>query len=88
MKPETNSELVITPRVQLLSDIEIIVTNVVKNLISQQNKDVKLYSIHQASKILRRTPRTIKNLIAQGILKATPDGKISEYELNKFMGNE
>jgi len=88
MKPETNSELVITPRVQLLSDIEIIVTNVVKNLISQQNKDVKLYSIHQASKILRRTPRTIKNLIAQGLLKTAPDGRIFEYSLNKFLGNE
>jgi len=50
--------------------------------------DLRFFSIHQAQKILRVGNQKIKKLIATGKLKATPDNKISEVELNKFLSNE
>jgi len=58
-----------------------------KNQFTKQT-DLRFFSIHQAQKILRVGNQKIKKLIATGKLKATPDNKISEVELNKFLSNE
>lgn len=56
-----------------------------ESLKKEQGERESLYSINQVAKRLKRAHRTIKNLIAQGLLRTTPDGLISEKAINDYL---
>jgi len=45
----------------------------------------KLFSINKAAKILGVSHATVKKLVDSEILKATPDNKITEKEINRYL---
>ncbi|MCX6257952.1 MAG: helix-turn-helix domain-containing protein [Bacteroidia bacterium] len=47
----------------------------------------KLMTINQVAKRLNRGHTTIKKLIAHGVLKSTPDGRITEAALTEYLNN-
>jgi hypothetical protein len=46
-----------------------------------------LYTVNQVAKRFGRAHRSIKNLISQGLLKTTSDGRISEKSINEYLIN-
>ena len=53
--------------------------------IQKQQNNSKTYSINQASKKLGRSHKTVSKLIANGLLIATADNKITESALNEYL---
>ena len=49
--------------------------------------ETKLFSINKVSKILGVSHTTVKNLVENETLKTTPDNKITEKELNRYLAN-
>jgi ABC-type taurine transport system substrate-binding protein len=47
----------------------------------------KVYSINKVAKILGVSHTTVKNLVANETLKTTPDNKIPEKELNRYLSD-
>ncbi len=47
--------------------------------------ETKLYSINKVSKILGVSHTTVKNLVETETIKTTPDNKITQKELNKYL---
>lgn len=47
--------------------------------------DGKTYSVHAACKILNRGTRKVKEFIKEGVLKATPDGRIPHLEIVRYL---
>ena len=47
----------------------------------------KVYTVNQIAKRTGKAHPTIKKLIANGQLRATKDGKITEKALNEYLGN-
>jgi len=83
-----NQLIVINPD-QLAAIVETAVLKAIQNSPAlKQPGSTKLYSIYQARKIMRIGDKKIKQLIASGIVKTNASNKISEYELNKYLGNE
>ena len=62
-----------------------------ETLKEQQKKEKEnnetLYSVNQVARRLKRAHVTIKRLIAQGLIKTTPDGRISEKSINDYLLN-
>ncbi|MCX6257945.1 MAG: helix-turn-helix domain-containing protein [Bacteroidia bacterium] len=65
--------------------------NVVKRCLTEHEctKTIshKLLTINQVAKRLNRGHTTIKKLIAHGVLKSTPDGRITEIALAEYLNN-
>lgn len=55
--------------------------------LKEQKERETLYSINEVAKRLRRAHATIKRLVAQGVLRTTPDGLISEKAINDYLKN-
>ncbi|MDT3367939.1 hypothetical protein ACOMSG_13395 [Macellibacteroides fermentans] len=51
-------------------------------------KENKLLSINQVSKYLHLSHGTVKKLVIDGTIKATPSGHISVDELNNFLNKK
>ncbi len=51
----------------------------------EQIDESKLYSINKVSKILGVSHTTVKNLVESETIKTTPDNKITQKELNKYL---
>ena len=47
--------------------------------------ETKLYSINKVSKILGVSHTTVKNLVETETIKTTPDNKITQKELNRYL---
>lgn len=60
--------------------------NKLLELKEKKEKEI-LYTINEVAKRLRRGHSTIKKLVAQGILRTTPDGMISEKAINDYLSN-
>ena len=73
---------------EVFAKIDEIVRFAIKEELQKKQQEINLYSIHQTTKKLRIGNKKLKEYIADGIVKATPDNRISEYEINKFLGNE
>lgn len=60
-----------------------------RKMLEQKEKREKeiLYTVNEVAKRLRRGHGTIKKLVAQGILRTTPDGLISEKSINDYLSN-
>ena len=72
----------------LIRQIKLIVVETVKEELNQYtitNDNNVALTIHQICKLHHRAPETIKKYIAAG-LPVLPDGKISLYDLNEFLG--
>ena len=55
---------------------------------AEQRSETTLLSINKVAKILGVSHATVKNLVENQTLKTTPDNKITEKELNKYLANE
>jgi len=67
--------------------VKSIIKEVFRELRSEEKKmeKVKLYSINQARKILGRSHKTVTNLVRTGVIEATPDNRISEEAIEKYL---
>lgn len=57
----------------------------VTRLMPPVEKTEKLYTINQARKKMQRSFETVKNMVINSELKATPDGRIPESEIQKYL---
>ena len=55
---------------------------------TEQKSETKLFTINKVSKILGVSHATVKNLVENETIMTTPDNKITEKELNKYLANE
>ncbi len=55
---------------------------------AEQTSQTKLLSINKVAKILGVSHATVKNLVENETIKATPDNKITEKELNNYLENK
>jgi hypothetical protein len=83
---KTNQIIVTTPE----TIEEIILTALQKHdrIRADKQSETKLFTINKVAKILGVSHATVKNLTENETLKTTPDNKISEKELNKYLANE
>jgi IS30 family transposase len=54
----------------------------------QTQKLTKTYTINGVAKLLNRSHATIKKQVETGMLTTTKDGRISETEIEKYLGND
>lgn len=52
---------------------------------NERTSEHRLFSINKASKILGVSHATVKKLVANETLKTTPDNKITEKEINRYL---
>lgn len=55
-----------------------------ERLSKQEKKAERTYSINQVAKMLGRSHKKICDLVATGILKATPDNRIFESSIREY----
>lgn len=53
----------------------------------QKKEQETLFTINQVARRLGRAHNTIKKLVAEGVLKTTSDGLISEKSINDYLRN-
>lgn len=77
-----------------VSELKYHIQDAIKELDSKKEAQLKeqkeretLYTINQVAKRLKRAHKTIKTLIAQGLIRTTPNGLISEKAINDFLKN-
>ncbi len=51
----------------------------------EKQSENKLFSINKAAKVLGVSHATVKKLVDNEIIKTTPDNKITEKELNRYL---
>ncbi len=71
----------------LLIDVHTEIENRKENQKKYKEERETLYTINEVAKRLRRAHATIKRLTAQGVLRTTPDGLISEKAINDYLKN-
>ena len=54
----------------------------------EKTSATKLFSINQVRKMLGLAHSTVKSLVENGIIQATPEGRISEKSLNEYLENK
>ncbi|MFN8258127.1 MAG: hypothetical protein U0W24_20730 [Bacteroidales bacterium] len=52
---------------------------------NERTSENRLFTINKASKILGVSHATVKKLVANETLKTTPDNKITEKEINRYL---
>ena len=69
---------------------EIILEALQENDRTRANKksETKLFTINKVAKILGVSHSTVKNLVGNETIKTTPDNKITEKELNKYLADD
>ena len=80
------NELIIVPP----ETIKAIMIKALEEYEIQRNEKLsenKVFSINKVSKILGVSHSTVKNLVGNETLKTTPDNKITEKELNRYLSN-
>ena len=55
------------------------------SLKNEKKSESKVFSINKTAKILGVSHATVKKLVAVETLKATPDNKITEKEINRYL---
>ena len=67
--------------------IKSLIKDVIREIKAEEKKGeaVKLYSINQTRKILGRSHKTVTNLVRTGVIEATPDNRISEEAIEKYL---
>lgn len=85
-----DAKIVVIP-VNELRNLLIDVQTELENRKQTQKRDKEeretLYTVNEVAKRLRRAHSTIKRLVAQGVLRSTPDGLISEKAINDYLKN-
>jgi len=68
------------------SSIEKIIERVIEKTIpkSTESDIERTFSINQVAKMLKRSHKKISDLVATGILKATPDNRIYESSIREY----
>jgi len=52
---------------------------------ADKKSETKLFTINKVAKILGVSHTTVKNLVLNETIKTTPDNKITEKELNRYL---
>jgi len=55
---------------------------------ADKKSEKRLFTINKVAKILGVSHSTVKKLVVNEIIKATPDNKITEKELNKYLADD
>ena len=55
---------------------------------TDKKSETRLFTINKVAKILGVSHSTVKNLVLNETIKTTPDNKITEKELNKYLADE
>ena len=55
---------------------------------ANKKSETKLFTINKVAKILGVSHTTVKNLVLNETIKTTPDNKITEKELNKYLSDD
>ena len=58
------------------------------NSFTQKQASEKSYSVTQAMRLMNKGREGINKLIAEGVLKVTPDNKITHNSIEQFFGGE
>ncbi|RLD76164.1 MAG: hypothetical protein DRJ10_14015 [Bacteroidetes bacterium] len=80
-----NQLIVITP--ETIKEIILTALKEHEEQKAEIKSETKLYSINKVSKILGVSHTTVKNLVENETINTTPDNKISEKELNRYLSN-
>jgi len=78
-----NELIVVSPKT-----IKAIIKSALKEFDIEQREiqsETRLFSINKAAKILGVSHATVKKLAANETIKTTPDNKITEKELNRYL---
>ncbi len=73
-------ELIITTPAELCKAIEEAVEKALA-----KNMPVKTYTVNEVSRMLGRSHRTIKKLVAEKIIPITADGLITQTAINNYL---
>jgi hypothetical protein len=57
-----------------------------KSVLEEREDKVKIYTINEVAKMLAKAHQTVKKMVNEGKLKTTPDGRITQLELNRYLG--
>jgi len=52
---------------------------------AREPKNERTYSINAVAQMLHRSHETINKLVKSGAIKSTPDGKITQSSIDKFL---
>ena len=83
------TNIIVIPEEKLESTIK----NVVRASLVEHDKEKAansadvLYTVNQVAKRLKRAHATVKKYVAQGLIKTTKSGLISERALNEYLEN-
>jgi len=86
-----DTKLIVIPANELFNMLESVIENTENRKAEKEKERLQretLYTINQVAHKLGRAHATIKKLVAEGVIKATPDGMISEKSVNDYLMNE
>ena len=78
------TEIILTTKQELANTIKSILVEYDEEKISKEPG--KVYTINQVAKMLGKAHATIKKLVANGIIKSTKSGLITELAINNYLG--
>lgn len=80
------SKLIVMTADELTEVVKESVKTAIKSVLNEKEEGVKLYTINEVAKLLKKAHLTVKRLVSEGKLKTTKDGRITQLELNRFLG--
>lgn len=86
-----DTKLIVIPANELFNMIESVIEKAENRKAEKEKEKAQretLFTINQVARKLGRAHATIKRLVAEGVIKATPDGMISEKSINEYLMNE
>lgn len=66
-------------------ELKRIVKDALREVVNENRKPPKLYSINKVAKMLGRSHTTIKKQVESGQIKSTPDGLIPEDAIEEYL---
>ncbi len=83
---ETEKFIVMSAKVTL-EDIRSVIAEELRLHLKEQkqNEFEKLYYIAQVSRLLRKSHKTVKNMVLSGVIRSTKNGMIPESAIEEFL---
>lgn len=85
-----DTKLIVIPANELFNMIESVMEKAETRRVEKQQEKQQsenLFTINQVARKLGRAHATIKKLVADGAIRATSDGMISERSINDYLRN-
>ncbi len=75
-----------------IAELDLAIKTAVKSAIIEVNEEIReknrierIYTINQVSKIWKKSHKTVKRMVTDGLLKTTADGLITESSINEYL---